>query len=56
MIYFHVQRLSGGFVITLVVAACGFVILTVTKNVFLGLCFVVYLIGITTYFNLLGRY
>lgn len=54
MIYFHIQRLSGGFVLTLVVAVCGFVGFSVQNSVPVGLVFVAYVILISTYFNILG--
>lgn len=54
MIYFHVQRLSGGFVLTLIVAAAGLVGYSVEYSFQVGLIFAAYLIAIATYFNLLG--
>ena len=54
MIYFHIQRLSGGFVLTLIVAACGFVGFSVQNSVPVGLVFAAYVILISTYFNVLG--
>lgn len=54
MIYFHVQRLSGGFVLTLLVAAGGLVGFAVTYDVAVGFIFVGYVLVITTYLNLLG--
>ncbi|KAG9251738.1 uncharacterized protein F5Z01DRAFT_627081 [Emericellopsis atlantica] len=54
MIHFHVQRLSGGFMLTLLVAICGFVGFSVQYSVPVGLVFAAYMIIIATYFNLLG--
>ncbi|PHH88176.1 hypothetical protein CDD83_7877 [Cordyceps sp. RAO-2017] len=54
MIYFHVQRLSGGFVLVLVVAAAGLIGFSVASSVAVGFVFVAFLIAITTYLNLLG--
>lgn len=54
MAYFHVQRLSGGFVLTLIVAAVGFAITAVQYSPLVGLVFVAYIILIATYMNLLG--
>ncbi|KAF4946020.1 hypothetical protein FGADI_11524 [Fusarium gaditjirri] len=54
MIYFHVQRLSGGFVLTLVVAVCGLVTFSLQMSVSAGFVFVAYIVCIATYFNILG--
>lgn len=54
MIYFHVQRLSGGFVLTLVIAVAGLIGYAVEYGIEVGFVFAGYLIVIATYFNLLG--
>ncbi|KAF5000934.1 hypothetical protein FGRMN_1391 [Fusarium graminum] len=54
MIYFHVQRLSGGFVLTLAVAICGLVAFSLQKSVSAGFVFAAYIVCIATYFNILG--
>ncbi|KAF3761887.1 family 4 glycosyltransferase [Cryphonectria parasitica EP155] len=54
MIYFHVQRLSGGFVITILVGIVGFIIFTVKVNVLSGIVFFLYLVAISMYLNILG--
>ncbi|KJZ79799.1 hypothetical protein HIM_00513 [Hirsutella minnesotensis 3608] len=54
MVHFHVQRLSGGFVLTAGVAACGFIVFSAVESPTAGLVFVAFLVGITTYLNLLG--
>ncbi|POR39127.1 Uncharacterized protein TPAR_00687 [Tolypocladium paradoxum] len=54
MTYFHVQRLSGGFVLTCIVGLCGLIGFTVQYSVGVGFVFVAFLIIITTYLNLLG--
>lgn len=54
MIYFHVQRLSGGFVLTVLVGIVGFIIFTIKVNVGTGIVFILYLIAISMYLNVLG--
>ncbi|KAH6983617.1 hypothetical protein BKA56DRAFT_672274 [Ilyonectria sp. MPI-CAGE-AT-0026] len=54
MIHFHVQRLSGGFILTLVISFMGFIMFTIRFSVSVGFIFVAYLICISTYLNLLG--
>ncbi|CAI6086454.1 unnamed protein product [Clonostachys chloroleuca] len=54
MIYFHVERLSGGFVISLVIAVCGIIGFSVQYSVAVGFIFAAYLMIMATYFNLLG--
>lgn len=54
MIYFHVQRLSGGFVLTVAVGVVGFIIFTVKMDVVSGVIFFLYLMGIAMYLNILG--
>ncbi|KAK0386712.1 hypothetical protein NLU13_6547 [Sarocladium strictum] len=54
MIYFHVQRLSGGFVLALLVAAGGIVGFSLAYDAAVGFVFAAYVIVITTYLNLLG--
>ena len=54
MIYFHVQRLSGGFVLTVLVGIVGFIIFTAKVNVGTGIVFFLYLIAIAMYLNVLG--
>ncbi|RSL61030.1 hypothetical protein CEP54_006442 [Fusarium duplospermum] len=54
MIYFHVQRLSGGFVLTLAVGICGLIAFSIQKSVGAGFVFLAYLVSITTYFNVFG--
>ncbi|RGP77985.1 glycosyl transferase [Fusarium longipes] len=54
MIYFHVQRLSGGFVLTLVIAICGLLAFSLQRSVSAGFVFVAYIVCIATYFNILG--
>ncbi|CAG7564503.1 unnamed protein product [Fusarium equiseti] len=54
MIYFHVQRLSGGFVLTLAIAIGGLIGFSIQRSVSAGLVFVAYLVCIATYFNILG--
>lgn len=54
MVHFHVQRLTGGLVLSLGVAACGLIIFSVVYSVAVGFIFVAFLLGITTYLNLLG--
>lgn len=54
MIYFHVQRLSGGFVLTVLVGIVGFIIFTIKMNVQSGIIFFLYLVAIAMYLNILG--
>ncbi|KAJ0136340.1 Uncharacterized protein HZ326_20640 [Fusarium oxysporum f. sp. albedinis] len=54
MVYFHVQRLSGGFILTLVVGFAGLILFSLRFSVAIGFVFVAFLVCITTYFNLLG--
>ncbi|KAG8411014.1 hypothetical protein J3459_016736 [Metarhizium acridum] len=54
MTHFHVQRLSGGFMLTLLIAIGGFVGFTIARSVTTGLVFVAFVISVTTYLNLLG--
>ncbi|KAK1834098.1 hypothetical protein QBC39DRAFT_301394 [Podospora conica] len=54
MIYFHVQRLSGGFVLSFVAGTVGAVIFGVKVSVNTGLTFLAYLCLVSTYLNILG--
>ncbi|OAA44132.1 Glycosyl transferase, family 1 [Metarhizium rileyi] len=54
MTHFHVQRLSGGFMLTLLVAICGLVGFSIARSITTGLVFVAFVIVVTTYLNLLG--
>ncbi|KAK4223260.1 family 4 putative glycosyltransferase [Podospora fimiseda] len=54
MVFFHVQRLSGGFAITLVVAIVGTIIYGVKVSVGPAFTFFAYVILIATYLNILG--
>lgn len=54
MIYFHVQRLSGGFVLTVLVGIVGFIIFAAKVDVATGIVFFLYLVAIAMYLNVLG--
>lgn len=54
MIYFHVQRLSGGFVLTTLVGIVGFIIFAIKMDPLSGLVFFLYLVAISMYLNVLG--
>lgn len=54
MIYFHVQRLSGGFVLTTIVGIVGFIIFALKMDPVSGVVFFLYLIAIAMYLNVLG--
>nr|CAD70539.1 hypothetical protein [Neurospora crassa] len=54
MVFFHAQRLSGGFVLTLLVGLVGFIAFTVKTSVYAGLVFFAYLVLLATYLNILG--
>lgn len=55
MNYFLVQRLSGGFVLALLVSICGLIAFALQYSLFVGFVFVAYLIVLSTYLNLLGK-
>ena len=55
MILFHVQRLSGGFVLSVVVAVVGLTAFCIRRSVASGFVFVAYLFAISTYLYLLGK-
>jgi len=54
MILFHVQRLSGGFVLTIIVAVVGLAAFCIKRSVAAGFIFVAYLVAISIYLYLLG--
>ncbi|PNS18882.1 hypothetical protein CAC42_5421 [Sphaceloma murrayae] len=54
MTHFFVQRFSGAFMLTAVVAFCGFIAFGIEYSWFGGFIFVLYLIALTTFLNLLG--
>lgn len=54
MIYFHVQRLSGGFVLTSMVGIVGFIIFSIKMDPVTGVIFLLYLVVIAMYLNVLG--
>ncbi|KAH6896747.1 hypothetical protein B0T10DRAFT_506131 [Thelonectria olida] len=54
MVYFHVQRLSGGFILTLIVSVVGLIMFTLRYSVGIGFVFVAYLVAVSSHFNLLG--
>ncbi|EJT52261.1 hypothetical protein A1Q1_05471 [Trichosporon asahii var. asahii CBS 2479] len=54
IILFHVQRLAGGFVLAVIVSVFGCIGFAVSVSVASGFVFAAYLIGISTYLNLLG--
>lgn len=54
LLYFHVQRLSGGFMLSFTVAAIGLIAFTVSYDIYVGLVFAAYLIVVSTYLTLLG--
>jgi predicted lipid-binding transport protein (Tim44 family) len=56
MIYFHVERLSGGFVLTLVVGLVGLIIFALKRSIAAAFVFLLYIILIATYLNVLGEY
>lgn len=55
MSYFIVQRFSAAFVLTTVVALCGFFAFGAQVSWFDGFVFLIYLYALTTFLNLLGR-
>jgi hypothetical protein len=56
MICFHVQRLSGGFVLTLLVGVVGLIVFSVRRSVAAGFIFLAYLIAISMYLYVLGMF
>ncbi|KAM0270259.1 hypothetical protein ACHAQH_009489 [Verticillium albo-atrum] len=54
MIYFHVQRLSGGFILALLISVFGIIGFGLRMSVSSGFVFAAYLINVSTYLNLLG--
>ena len=54
MSYFIVQRFSAAFVLTTVVAFCGFFAFGAQISWFDGFVFLIYLYALTTFLNLLG--
>lgn len=55
MNYFLVQRLSAGFVLTLAVALCGLLGLSIQYSARTGAVFVAYLVVLSMYLILLGK-
>jgi len=55
MTFFLVQRLSGGFVLTVVVALCGLLAISFQYSARVGAVFVAYLFMLSTYLTLLGK-
>ena len=56
MAHFHVQRLSGGFVLTLLIALVGFCVMAAHGSPGAGAVFVAYVIVLASYMNLLGKW
>ncbi|KAI9744746.1 MAG: hypothetical protein M1818_001671 [Claussenomyces sp. TS43310] len=54
MNHFMVQRLSGGFMLAALLAACGFIAFGFEYSWYAGFIFAAYLIVLSTYLNLLG--
>lgn len=54
LLFFHVQRLSGGFMLSFTVAAIGLIAFAVSYDIYVGLVFAAYLIVVSTYLTLLG--
>jgi len=55
MVFFHVQRLSGGFVLSFVVGVVGTCIFWIKLSVSAAFAFLAYIMLISTYLNLLGK-
>lgn len=56
MTHFLVQRFSAAFVLTTVVAICGFFAFGAQVSWFAGFIFLIYLYALTTFLNLLGKF
>jgi len=54
MVYFLVQRLAASFVLSAAVALCGFIAFGFQTSWFSGFVYVMYLLALTTFLNLLG--
>lgn len=54
MVHFHVQRLSGGFVLSALVGIIGALLFYFKLSLGAGLTFLAYLVFISTYLYLLG--
>lgn len=54
MNYFMVHGLSGGFMLTSLLATCGFIVFGIKYSWYAGSVFVAYLMVLSTYLNLLG--
>lgn len=55
MIYFHVQRLSGGFMLSFLVGVVGAVIFGIKMSLTSAFTFLAYLMLLSTYLNVLGK-
>lgn len=55
MSHFIVQRFSAAFILTTIVALCGFFAFGAQISWFDGFVFLIYLYALTTFLNLLGR-
>jgi hypothetical protein len=55
MNYFLVQRLSSGFILSILVGACGLIAFSLQFSLRTGAIFVAYLVVLCTYLNLLGK-
>jgi hypothetical protein len=56
MNFFLVQRLSGGFIISVIVSICGLIIFSLQIAPRVGLVFGAYVLMLSTYLNILGKY
>jgi hypothetical protein len=56
MLYFLVQRFAASFILSTIVAFCGFFAFGVRVSWFDGFIFLIYLYALTTFLNLLGGY
>lgn len=56
MNFFLVQRLSGGFILSIFVSVCGLIVFSLQVTPRAGLVFAAYLLLLSTYLNILGKY
>ena len=56
MSYFLVQRFSASFILSTIVAFCGFFAFGARVGWFDGFIFLIYLYALTTFLNLLGEF
>lgn len=54
MIHFHVSRIASGIIVAFLIGVVGVIVITPLYDIGAGFVFMGYMIGVTTYLNLLG--